>query len=311
MMKRFGKSIVGGMLRFAVGDGMQSRMLTKMFERVQKAVEGHYFEQRRNTFDYDNVMNAQRELMYKERNQILDGEDVHKQILNMFPELVSKIVAEAIDTDKNWDEWDLDRANQVLGNRLFGKEVAYLDKENVEGADPSEIEKMVLDAVIEQYEEKVKKLNSLGLDFSQVERWRLLQVVDTKWMDHIDAMVQLRQGIGLRGYGQRDPLIEFRRESTGMFNDMIESIAHDVALFLFKAEFRVEQQPTPKREAMDVVGAQGKEVTKGPVAVQDNTTAAAVTTGPQKTYTNIKKDIGRNEPCPCKSGKKFKNCCQR
>jgi len=312
IIKRFGKSIVGGMLRFAVGDGMQSRMLTRMFERVQRAVEGYYFDARRSTFDYDNVMNAQRELMYKERNQILDGEDVHKQILNMFPDLVSKIVAEAIDTDKNWSEWDLEKANQVLGSRLFGKDVAYLDKENTEGADHTEIEKMVLDAVIEQYEEKIQKLNALGADFSQIERWRLLQVVDHKWMDHIDAMVQLRQGIGLRGYGQRDPLIEFRRESTSMFNDMIESIAHDVALFLFKAEFRIEQPLAPKQKSMDVVAGHGKEINKGPVAPQQPAGPAPVvaTAGPQKTYTNIKKDIGRNEPCPCKSGKKFKNCCQ-
>jgi len=312
MIKRFGKSVIGGMLRFAVGDGMQSRMLTKMFERVQKAVEGYYFEARRNTFDYDNVMNAQRELIYKERNRILDGEDVHKQILNMFPEIVTKIVAEAIDTDKNWNEWDLDKANKVLGHSLFGKEVAYLDKDNTEGADHTEIEKMVLDAVIEQYEDKARKINEqgAGADFSEIERWRLLQVVDMKWMDHIDAMVQLRQGIGLRGYGQRDPLIEFRRESAVMFNEMVEGVAPQVALFLFKAEFRIEQ-PAPKREKTDMVTGHGKEIHKGPVAAQPPTQAAAVTTGPQKTYTNIKKDIGRNESCPCKSGKKFKNCCNR
>lgn len=305
MIKRFGKSIVGGMLRFVAGDGMQSRMLTRMFERVQKAVEGHYFEARRSTFDYDNVMNAQREVIYKERNQILDGEDVHKQILNMFPDLVTKIVSDAVDTDQTWDQWDLDRANQVLGNRLFGRDVAYLDKNNVEGADYTEIEKMVLDAVIEQYEEKATSLREMGIDFSQIERSFLLQIVDQKWIDHIDAMVQLRQGIGLRGYGQRDPLIEFRRESGTMFNEMVDSIAQHVALYLFKAQFKVEPA-RPVRQALDAVPAQAKEI-KGPIP--PNTQPVAASAGPQKTYTNIKKDIGRNEQCPCGSLKKYKNCC--
>jgi len=306
MIKRFGKSIVGGMLRFVAGDGMQSRLLTRMFERVQKAVEGHYFEARRNTFDYDNVMNSQREIIYKERNRILDGEDVHEQILKMYPELVSKIVADALDTDKIWSEWDLDRANQVLGTRLFGKEVAYLDKENTKDADYTEIEKMVLDAVIEQFEAKANSLKEIGIDFSDIERGILLQIVDQKWMDHIDAMVQLRQGIGLRGYGQRDPLIEYRRESGTMFNEMVESISNHVALFLFKVEINIQQAaPAPRRETTDMVSGRGQEITKGPVAPS----AENVSTGPQTTYTNIKKDIGRNEPCPCKSGKKFKNCC--
>jgi len=306
MIKRFGKSIIGNMLRFAVGDGMQSRMLTRVFERVQKAVEGHYFDARRNTFEYDNVMNDQRELIYKERNRILDGEDVHKQVLNMFPAVVSKIVGEAIDTDKQWHEWDLARANQVLGSRLFGEEVAYLDKENTENAEYTEIEKMVLDAVIEQYEDKAKKLAEQGIPFNQIERDIMLQIVDTKWMDHIDAMVQLRQGIGLRGYGQRDPLIEYRRESSSMFNEMIDGISEHAALFLFKVKIEVTRKSAapvgPKRDTPDLVPAQAKEIMKGP-------TAAPVAAGPQKTYTNIKKDVGRNDPCPCGSGKKFKNCC--
>jgi preprotein translocase subunit SecA len=303
MIKRFGKSIIGGMLRFAVGDGMQSRLLTRMFERVQKAVEGFYFDSRRGTFEYDNVMNDQRKIIYGERNQILDGEDVHKQILNMFPDLVNKVVAQAIDTDKTWREWDLERANQILGHQLFGKEVAYLDKANTEGADYTDIEAMVLDAVIEQYEAKVQMVkDKYGLDFAEVERRVLLQIIDEKWMDHIDATVILRQGIHLRGFGQRDPLIEFRRETGAMFNEMVESISHFVALSLFKIEV-VEAEPQPQRETMSVTAGHGADTAKKPVA------AEAPSAGPQTTYTNLKKDTGRNDPCPCKSGKKFKSCC--
>ena len=292
IMKRFGKDIIGGSLRFFKIDDFQSRILTRLFERVQKRVEGYYFDARRHTFEFDNVMNDQRELIYKERNQILDGEDVHKQILGMFPEVVSRIVVQAIDTDAHYTEWDLEKANQVLSDKLFGKPVAYLDKENTEGADFGEIEGMVLEAVTAQYEEKIAKLKSGGFDFAQVERDILLSVVDQKWMEHIDAMVQLRNGIGLRGYGQKDPLIEYRRESIGMFNDMIEKINEQTCLFLFKIQIEKKERPAP------VVRVPINLKPQGPVA-----------SGPQGTVTHIKKEVGRNDPCPCGSGKKFKNCC--
>jgi len=312
IMKRFGKDVIGGSLRFFRMDDIQSRMLTGLFERVQKRVEGYYFDARRYTFEYDNVMNGQRELIYKERNKILDGEDVHKQILNMFPEVVSKITSEAIDITQNYTEWNLERANEVLGNRLFGKKVEYLDKENTYGADYTEIEQMILDAVTEQYEAKVEKLGKEGFDFSDLERQVLLQIVDNKWVDHIDAMVQLRNGIGLRGYGQRNPLDEYRREAIGMFNAMVEAINEHTVLFLFKIQ--IEKQQAPKRAPMKAsaapVTASKSDApiparVAGPVAAPQPV-ASAGSTG---SYTNTHKEIGRNELCPCKSGKKYKNCC--
>ena len=305
IMKRFGKDIIGGVFRLFKMDDVQSRMLTRLFERVQKRVEGFYFDARRNTFEYDNVMNEQRGLIYKERNQILDGEDVHKQIVNMFPEVVSKIVAEAIDTEKHYTEWDLERANQVLGQKLFGKETAYLDKDNTEGADYTDVEQMVLDAVIQQYEDKSKNLIAEGIPFDQIERDLLLRVVDGKWMNHIDAMVQLRQGIGLRGYGQKDPLIEYRRESGTMFNEMVESINEQASIFLFKVSVeKTQPKPAVKKDtAPTIVPAEAK----GPIL--PGMEQGPVASRPQGTYTKIKKEVGRNDPCPCNSGKKYKNCC--
>ena len=304
IMKRFGKSIIGGTMRLFKMDDVQSRMMTRLFERVQKAVEGHYFDARRYTFEYDNVMNGQRELIYAERNKILDGIDVHQQILNMFPELVEKIVSKAIDVEAHWREWDLERANKVLGSELFGKEVEYLDKENTEGADSSDIVEMVLEAVNSQYTEKVEKLREQGFDFSQVERHILLQTVDNRWMDHIDQMVQLRSGIGLRGYGQKDPLVEYRRESIDMFNDMIEQINERTSLFLFKIQIeKREEKPQPfVRQRM--TSGRGEDLS-GPVKSEK-----PVASRPQGTYTRqTQKEIGRNDLCPCKSGKKYKTCC--
>ena len=307
IIKRFGKDIIGGMFRFFKMDDVQSRMLTRFFERVQKRVEGFYFDARRHTFEFDNVMNEQRNLIYKERNQILDGEDVHKQIMNMFPEVVSKIVAEAIETDKLYTEWDLDHANTILGQRLFGKEVAYLDKENTEGADFTDIEKMVLEAVTEQYAAKAKRLEEEGMRFKDFERYILLDIVDRKWMDHIDAMVNLRQGIGLRGYGQKDPVTEYRREARVMFNEMVESISENAALFLFKVKIEraPEQAFAPRTSNVaNFKGGQGQ----GPVLPSANQ-APVQSSRPQGTYKKLDKELGRNDPCHCNSGKKYKNCC--
>jgi preprotein translocase subunit SecA len=306
IMKRFGKDIVGNIFKFFRMDDVQSRVLTRLFERVQRRVEGYYFDARRHTFEFDNVMNDQRMLIYKERNQILDGEDVHKQILAMFPDVIGKIVAEAIDMDKLYTEWDLKRANEVLGNRLFGKDVDYLDEENTTDATSDEIEAMVRDAVLEQYKEKVDTLVAQGFNFAQLERDVLLSVVDQKWMNHIDAMVQLRNGIGLRGYGQKNPVIEYRRESREMFIHMTESIAEQAALFLFKIQIeKIQEKKIPIRKINVAPGmAKGPALPGEPVAPLAKPTAG--TTG---SYTNIGREIGRNDPCPCGSGKKFKSCC--
>jgi preprotein translocase subunit SecA len=287
-MKRFGKDVIGGTMRLFNLDDVQSRMITRLFEQVQKRVEGYYFDARRNTFEYDNVLNDQRELIYKERNKILDGENVHEQVLKSFPDLVSGVVSKAIDRQLNWTEWDLEKANQILSDKLFGTDTSYLDKENTEKASFEDILEMVLDAVAEQYEEKAQKLIADGFDFHALERDILLSMVDRKWVEHIDAMVNLRNGIGLRGYGGKDPLVEYRREALGMYNDMIESISTDTALFLFKVKIERENVQTIKST---------QAVKKQKPIVQ--TTAKQI---------NMK-NVGRNEPCPCGSGKKYKNCC--
>ena len=277
IMKRFGKDVIGGTMRFLNLDDVQSKMITKLFERVQKRVEGYYFDSRRVTFEYDNVLNDQRMVIYRERDKILDGENVHEQIVKCFPDIVYNVVSQAIDPTRHYSEWDLEKANQVLSDKLFGTHTQYLDEENTDKANFNDIYEMVLDAVNEQYEEKIAKLKAEGFNFDAFERDILLSVVDKKWVSHIDAMVNLRNGISLRGYGGKDPLFEYRREAIGMFNDMIESINNETAIFLFKV--RIERQEAPKPAPRPVIS-----------------------------NVNLKK-TGRNDACPCGSGKKFKQCC--
>ena len=276
IMKRFVKDVIGGTMRFLNLDDVQSKMITKLFERVQKRVEGYYFDSRRVTFEYDNVLNDQRIVIYRERDKILDGENVHEQIIKFFPDLVYDVVSQAIDSTQHYSEWDLTKANQILSDKLFGTHVEYLDKENTDKANFNDIYEMVLDAVNEQYEAKIAKLNEEGFNFAAFERDILLSVVDKKWVSHIDAMVNLRNGISLRGYGGKDPLFEYRREAIGMFNDMIESINKETAIFLFKVRIERQEAPKPKTPIINNV--------------------------------NLKK-AGRNDACPCGSGKKYKQCC--
>ena len=276
IMKRFGKDVIGGTMRFLNLDDVQSKMITKLFERVQKRVEGYYFDSRRVTFEYDNVLNDQRIVIYRERDKILDGENVHEQIIKFFPDLVYDVVSQAIDSTQHYSEWDLTKANQILSDKLFGTHVEYLDKENTDKANFNDVYEMVLDAVNEQYEAKIAKLNEEGFNFAAFERDILLSVVDKKWVSHIDAMVNLRNGISLRGYGGKDPLFEYRREAIGMFNDMIESINKETAIFLFKVRIERQEAPKPKTPIINNV--------------------------------NLKK-AGRNDACPCGSGKKYKQCC--
>jgi preprotein translocase subunit SecA len=309
IMKRFGKDVIGGSLRFFRLDDIQSRMLTRLFERVQKRVEGYYFDMRRQTFEYDNVMNSQRELIYKERNRILDGENVNEQILKMFPEVISKVVAGAIDIEKNFTLWDLERANTVLSDKLFGEKVEYLDKENTYGADFNDINEMVLEAALAQYKAKVEKAKTINIDFHYFERSVLLSIVDNKWMDHINEMVQLRNGIGLRGFAQRDPIVEYKREAINMFNEMIESINEQAVTFLFKTKVENKRPPSdvPERKFTAPIA-----VAQGPVAVATSSAdagTAPVAATEQTSYTKTGRTVGRNEPCPCGSGKKYKNCC--
>ncbi|MDR0384074.1 MAG: preprotein translocase subunit SecA, partial [Christensenellaceae bacterium] len=245
LMKRFGNDIIGGTMRMFNLDDVQSKMLTKLFERVQKRVEGFYFDARRNTFQYDNVLNDQRELIYKERNALLDGKtNIHEQVIKNLEEIVPQIVLNAIDETATYREWDLEKANQILGDKLFGKQGEFLTEENVEEATFEDICDMVVDAVKEQYEKKSDEIKKSGMRFEDVEREIMLQAVDKRWVEHIDAMVQLRNGIGLRGYGGKDPLIEYRREAVDMFNRMIEAITMDSTIILFKVQF---QRREPKK----------------------------------------------------------------
>jgi preprotein translocase subunit SecA len=290
LAKRFGGERMQSIYNFfKVGDDecLQAKMLSRGIENAQRNIEGRNFGIRKHILQYDDVMNKQREVIYAERMKVLKGEDVHGDILKLIPDYVDKNVSKSIDNGEKPEKWDLDLFNKNLEDKLFPVGTNFMDKTKAENWDYEYLCDNILEKTIEFYEEKIAKYKENKIDFSQIERIVLLKNVDNKWIDHIDAMDQLRKGIGLRAYGNVDPVISYKQEGFEMFDDMIERIQEDTISVLLKGELeRVVQ--TKVEEKKDLVA--------------NNTESKPVQAKASST-------VGRNEPCPCGSGKKYKNCC--
>ncbi len=276
----------------------QMKMLSHQISNAQKKVEIRNYAIRRHLLGYDDVINEQRALIYKQRNEILDGEDVHAQILDMFPEVVENAILSAVDPDKPSVEWDLDEINNSLEDRLFPKGTNFVTEQMIEDISSSELCEVVLEEVLKRYEDKKKEFEELGLQFAVVERIILLDIVDRAWMEHIDAMTTLRHEITTQSFGNKDPVISYKKEGFDMFEQMVDGIrtkTSTIMLNLSKPTVEIRPNPSP---AQNTVASQEGMPTK-------TTTNAPVSREPAKST----KVVGRNEPCPCGSGKKYKNCC--
>ena len=261
---------------------IQSRMLTGIIESSQKKLEGRNFNIRKNVLNYDDVMNTQREIIYGQRQQVLNGEDIHESILNMINQFAEDSVNLYLLDDEIHDDWNLEGLKEHLMNLITVESDFNYTPDELEQISKKDIIKMLQERSMKIYE---KREQELGADrLREVERFVLLKTVDQKWMDHIDDMEQLKRGISLRSYGQKNPVVEYRMEGFEMFDAMVDSIREDTVRILFTIQVR---QQAPKREQV------GK--------------AAAPTKG--FTAKRRGKKIGPNDPCPCGSGKKYKKCC--
>ncbi len=276
------KSIATAM-NFPDDEPIANSIISKQVERAQRVVEGRNFSIRKQVLAYDDVMNAQRELIYKERGKVLDGLDVHDQILDMIDDLAEEIIGYYADYKTDFQTWDYEAFNNSLEQRMLPKGSNVVTPELCSAYDVYKIKEAVLDVALKDYEAKIARLKEDGLDFGDFERLVLLKTVDAKWMDHIDAMDALRKGIGLRGYGQRDPVLAYRQEGWDMFDDMVSRIHSETASILLKVQIE-------KRE-------------------DGSTSAKQQIASASKTVRNTDQKVGRNDPCPCGSGLKYKNCC--
>ena len=268
---------------------IQSKMLTRSIENAQRTIEGKNFGIRKHVLQYDDVMNKQREVMYSERMKVIKDENVHQDILKLIPDFVRYVVASTVPSENKPETWDLTALNNAIELKLLPKDSAFVTHEKAENWDFDYLIEKLTKETIDVYEAKIERYKQEGINFAEIERMVLLRNIDTKWIDHIDAMDQLRKGISLRGYGNVDPVLEYKKEGFEMFEDLTESIQDDTVTILLKAELQ-----------------------RVPVVNKDQTENLSSNRGDGSTVRPTrqpKQDIGRNDPCPCGSGKKYKNCC--
>ena len=266
---------------------LQSRILTKFFETAQKKVEAINFESRKRVLEYDDVLNKQRQIIYAERDKVLDGVDIHPQIVDMMHEYISDLTNTYLDSSKPSYEWELEPLNKALEDKLLDKGTNFVTKDLVEDCTVELVTEKVFEHILSTYEKKIEEIKKFGLDFSIIERDRLLRVVDKFWTDHIDAMNTLRNEIGILAYGQKDPIVAYKNQGFEMFDKMIQDIREYTASSLYRTKVQIKLQPV---------------MPKGPVAMGNTNKSESLN---QKRSSHI----GRNDLCPCGSGKKYKNCC--
>ena len=293
LMVRFGGERlqkIADFLKIDDSTPLQMRMLSRQIEVAQKRIEAQNFASRKNVLRFDDVMSKQRQIIYGERNKVLDGVDVHEQIMEMYPEVVGNICNTYLDADKPYFEWDLKALNTALEDKLFPKGTNLVTEEFVENCEVSDVVDKILKVITDKYQVNVEKTKEVGVDFSMFERLILLRVVDSLWMDHIDQMQILRNEIGIQAYGQKDPVVEYKRQGFEMFDHMVDRIHEDVTAFLLNTKIEIERKvEMPKQHVFK------------PADIVDN--------APPKTVEKNDRVIRRNDPCPCGSGKKYKNCC--
>ncbi|MFR7992676.1 MAG: preprotein translocase subunit SecA [Lachnospiraceae bacterium] len=265
---------------------IEHKMLSSTIEKAQKKIEGNNFGVRKNLLEYDQVMNEQREIIYEERRRVLDGESMRDYILRMVQDVIGVIVDRNLAGDADADSWDLNAFNMELLSLIPMQPVI---REAVDGKKPDDIKEMLYQTAVQMYEAKEAEFPEAE-HMREVERVVLLKSIDSRWMAHIDDMEQLRQGIGLQAYGQRDPLVEYKMSGYQMFDEMTQSIKEDTVRLMYR--IRIEQKV--EREEVAKVTGTNKD---------DSAVRAPKRRAAGKVYPN--------DPCPCGSGKKYKQCCGR
>ena len=292
---------------------LEAGMLSRSIEGAQKKVEGKNFSIRKYVLQYDNVMNKQREIIYGQRRMVLDGEDVSDYIKNMTYELIDGIIDPVVMESKYPEEWDMKRITDGLEQITPNFKGRFVpDEDYMRGLDDQKLKDDIKQIFDDMYAEKEAEIGSEQM--REVERMILLRVVDNRWMDHIDAMDQLKDGIGLRGIGQQDPAVAYAQEGFAMFDEMIADIREETVKFCYNVTVTTR---TERRNVVSGRTSAAKEDYKDDSAAQQgggnmpSAAPKAEKTGKQETIRRDMPKVGRNDPCPCGSGKKYKNCCGR
>ncbi len=307
LMRLFGSDNIASLMeKLGVDEDepIEHNLVTKALENAQKRVESRNFSIRKRVLEYDDVMNKQREVIYEQRRDLLFSTDLRGYIFDMLDDSISEAVGLYLNEDMEPEDWDVQGLLDFVNSNILP--VGYIQAEDFKGLSPKEIEEKLINDARAFYDERENLVGSERM--REIEKVISLKVVDGKWMDHLDAMDDLREGIGLRAYGQRNPLIEYQREAYDMFNGMIQSIKEDIVKYMFKIhiEPRGEGPIGSKRPGF-------KNMKYERAALSGTMSSAPLMDGPQaeepakQEPVRVEK-VGRNEPCPCGSGKKYKHC---
>jgi len=289
LMRLFGGERMDAMMqRLGMDEDMplEYGLLSKQIENAQKRVESRNYGTRKHVLQYDDVMNKQREVIYSQRRSVLEGKDLRQSIIEMIGSLVRDAVNPYTAIGEHPEEWDINGLLDYFEHIFLPKGFIKLSEDQIYDLTRDGLIKLIEDAAVRLYEAREKQIAEAGFDMRELERVILLRVVDQKWMDHIDNMDQLRQGVGLRAYGQRDPIIEYRIEGFDMFDQMVHAIREETLTLLYRAN--IQKTPQPRRVAQETQAGRPAQ---------------------EKQKTGSGQKVGRNDPCPCGSGKKYKNCC--
>ncbi|MCA6069513.1 MAG: SEC-C domain-containing protein [Endomicrobium sp.] len=291
-MRLFGSdkmSVMMQKLGLKEGDDIQHPWISKAVEGAQKKVEGMNFDIRKQLIDFDNVMNKQREAVYRLRNEILEGEDITDTIKDMINESIEEKLS-TWTAEKYAEEWDWISIDAWL-SRIFGVKYEIENKDEINFFSKEALQTDICERVIEAYEKRKEELTPELM--AQIQRMVFLQMIDSSWHDNLYELDQLRRGIGFRAYAQKDPKVEYQRESFALFESMMKRIRENTVEYIFKVQVDVKPQPLNNAETAKVSPSFGKKNDRKEDKVKTQ---------------NLSK-IGRNDSCPCGSGKKYKKCC--
>jgi preprotein translocase subunit SecA len=290
LMRLFGGEMISGMMeRLGWTEDMpiEHSMIAKRIETAQRKVENRNFDIRKHVLEYDDVLNKQREVIYELRKKLLFGSDEHQRVLQLFDEVADNLLEIYANEKVIPEEWDLEGLLQAVYTTFLPMDA--INMEDLENADHQELKELILKKALESYQSKEMEIGIEQL--RQFERLVMLRTIDVKWMDHLEAMDELKEGIGLRAYGQNDPLIAYKIEAYQMFKEMRDSINEEVVRTLAKVQITSEERVAQRPRIRNISTNLNED---GGSAVQQRV---------------VGKKVGRNDPCPCGSGKKFKKCC--
>ncbi|MDO4548310.1 MAG: preprotein translocase subunit SecA [Clostridia bacterium] len=275
------------------GEAIEYSLLSKQIENAQKRVEGRNYDIRKTVLQFDDVMNQQREIIYSQRREVLEGGDMRSRVMQMRNDLIKEAVERCVAREDDEDTWVIGELAEYLERMCLRPGCVKSTVDEMKNMSRKELIAQFTEQADKFYDEREKMITEMGVDMREFERVVLLGAVDKRWMDHIDAMDQLREGIGLRAYGHRDPVAEYKIEGFEMFDEMIRLIQEDTVRRLYMAQLikKPERVQVSKPVSLSTSGADTGSVSKKP------------------RVTGVK--VGRNAPCPCGSGKKFKECCGR